>query len=376
MKAACLQENLSRALATVAQAASRNRADIAHNALLTAERSGLTVYATDRAMSASIHIPAQVAEEGSAAIPARLIAELAAAMPQERADLESTHAPIGVNLQCGRQEANISGANPADYPPKPRIDPAPAWRIEPDEFRKALIHTLFATSRDPARPALGAVCMTASDARIEFAATDGFRLSIYAAPLSEPAHPPGSVLMPARALEIIARLLTAETNPARISLSADGRRALARLNAADITALQPEPGFPEHGALVPDRSATTITVNAAALRNAARSARLFESASAGSLRLQTPASSNGARALTISSDNDDAGYHTGAIDAVIEGPDAKIAIYSKYLIEALEPLGSENATLSLNDPTQPALVRAADNDAYRHVIMPVFVRWN
>lgn len=376
MKVACLQDKLARALAITSQAASRSHGHITQNALLTAERQGITAYATDLEVSASIFVPAQVIEEGAAALPARLIAELAAAMPPERADIQSTDAPVGVSLKCGRQRANISGANAADYPQPIDIDDSRAWRIEPERLRKAINHTLFASAADKARPALCAVNIDMRQDSAEFAATDSFRLSKFITPLTEPALDEAQILINTRALEIITRLLSAETNPVRIALSEDKKRALIRLDSADITTLQPDAAFPKYASLIPTSSATTITVNAASLRNAARSARLFEPAMAGAIRLQTQPGLNGERRLGIAAANEDAGYHQSDIDAVVEGPDAKIAIYSKYLIEALEPLGTEPVTLYLDTPTQPALLRSDDAQSYEHVIMPVFVQWH
>lgn len=376
MKVACLQDKLARALAVTAQAAARNQSHITQHALLTAERQGITAYATDLEVSASIFVPAQVIEEGAIALPARLIAELTAAMPPDRADIQSTDAPVGVSLECGRQRANISGANAADYPQPIAINDSRAWRIEPEQLRKAINHTLFASAADKARPSLCAVNVTMRQDSAEFAATDSFRLSKYTASLSEPALEDDQILLNDRALEIVSRLLSAETNPVRIALSEDKKRALIRLESADITALQPEAQFPNYASLIPDKSATTVTVNAASLRNAARSARLFEPAMAGAIRLQTQPGLNGERRLGIAATDDELGYHHGYIEASVEGPDAKIAIYSKYLIEALEPLGMESATLHLNTPTEAALLRSVDSESYEHVIMPVFVRWS
>ncbi|MDP6402971.1 MAG: DNA polymerase III subunit beta, partial [SAR202 cluster bacterium] len=76
MRVSCLQENLSRGLSVVGRAvATRTTLPITQNVLISTDQSRLKLAATNLEIAISTWIGAQVEEEGSLTIPARLLTE-------------------------------------------------------------------------------------------------------------------------------------------------------------------------------------------------------------------------------------------------------------------------------------------------------------
>jgi DNA polymerase III subunit beta len=61
------------------------------------------------------------------------------------------------------------------------------------------------------------------------------------------------------------------------------------------------------------------------------------------------------------------------VDARIEGQDLQVAFNSKYVIDLLGILGTEEVQLGLTGPLNPGAVRPVGRDDYLHIIMPVRV---
>ena len=123
MKLSCLQENLSRGLSVVQRAvATRTTLPITQNVLLSTDNSRLKLAATNLEIAISTWIGAQVEEEGSITIPARLLTEFVSSLPPERIDISLIPQPLGLELSCARFEAHINGQDADDFPPIPTVE--------------------------------------------------------------------------------------------------------------------------------------------------------------------------------------------------------------------------------------------------------------
>jgi DNA polymerase-3 subunit beta len=108
---------------------------------------------------------------------------------------------------------------------------------------------------------------------------------------------------------------------------------------------------------------------------ATRTASIFARDGSGIVRLQV--SGDGEGKLSISSKAEELGNNQGDIDASVEGSEAeaKIAFNSKYLSEVLDVLQQDQVALETSTPSSPGVIRLIDNDAFLHVVMPMFVQW-
>ena len=105
MKLSCLQENLSRGLAIVGRAvATRTTLPITQNVLLTTDQSMLKLSATNLEIAITTWIGAQVEEEGSITVPARLLTGICGlpALRTDRCGYESQAPRLAVDLRTVR----------------------------------------------------------------------------------------------------------------------------------------------------------------------------------------------------------------------------------------------------------------------------------
>ena len=165
MRLSCLQENLSRGLSVVGRAvATRTTLPITQNVLMSTDQSRLKLVATNLEIAITTWLGAQVEEEGSITVPARLLTEFVSSLPQERIDISSTPQGLGLALQCARFEANINGTDAADFPPIPTVESGAIGKVDTQQLRDAITHVAFAAATEDSRPVLTGVKVEISGA--------------------------------------------------------------------------------------------------------------------------------------------------------------------------------------------------------------------
>jgi DNA polymerase-3 subunit beta len=75
--------------------------------------------------------------------------------------------------------------------------------------------------------------------------------------------------------------------------------------------------------------------------------------------------------VVVSCINMDLGEAHEELDAAYQGEGFKVGFNGRYILEFLAAIDSAEVCLSIADPLSPALFRAAGDDAYGCVIMPM-----
>lgn len=379
MRLSCLQENLVRGLSVVSRAvATRTTLPITQNVLLSTDQSRLKLAATNLEIAITTWIGAQVEEEGSITIPARLLTDFVNSLPSERIDIESTAQPKGLNLQCARTETHINGTDAEDFPPIPTVESGVAGKIEPQVLKDAINHVAFAAATEDSRPVLTGVKVEISGQDFTFAAADGFRLAVYRGKLAEPMPEDVSFIIPSRAMQEVNRVIGGQEEPVEFTITPQKSQALFRLESVEIMSQLIQGTFPNYSQLIPQSYGTRAIVELEDFLRATRTASIFARDGSGIVRIQLTGGDNGTGRLLISSRAEELGDNQGEINASIEGDDAKIAFNAKYLAEVLDVLGKGQVALETTSPSSPGVLKpvtiAPDTD-YVHVVMPMFVQW-
>ncbi|MDD5083019.1 MAG: DNA polymerase III subunit beta [Dehalococcoidales bacterium] len=377
MKLSCLQENLNRGLGIVSRAvAARTTLPITNNVLLVAEQSRLNLVATNLEMAISCWIGAKVEEEGAITVPARLLTEFVGSLPSDRVDVSLSPKTRTLVLKCARFEARISGVDAKDFPPIPKIEDGITTSVEVEALRQGISHVAFAAASEDSRPVLTGVDSRFEGNLLTLAAADGFRLAVYKVPLSKPVDPATEVIIPARTLNELNRLITDQEESVEITVNPNKSQALFRLKNIELVSQMVQGTFPQYAQLIPQSYKTRVVVDVAQFLMAAKTASIFARDGGGIARLlMTPGKELTPGKLTISARSEELGEDVGDIDAIVEGEEAKIAFNSKYLIEVLSVLREQQVALETTNPSSPGVIRPVGTDNYIHVVMPMFVQW-
>jgi len=375
MKVSCSQEDLSKGLAVVGRAvATRAVLPITNNVLIATEGSQLKLAATNLEIAITCWIGATIEEEGTITIPARLVTDFVNSLPSGRIDMILSPRSQSLELRCARYEAHVSGLDPADFPPIPKIAEGVTIKVKPEELRMALNQVVFAAASEESRPVLTGVDAEFDGNQLTLAAADGFRLAVRKLSLDTPVDEKISVIIPARSLAELNRLITDQQEPVELTINPKKSQTIFRLRNAEMVSQLIQGTFPNYEQLIPQAYSTRAVVKLSELLMATRSASIFARDGSGIVRLQIMPK-DGKGKIAISARAEEVGDNLGEVDAVVEGEEAKIAFNSKYLMDVLGVLTEEEVALEATTSSSPGVIRPIGKDNYIHVVMPMFVQW-
>lgn len=376
MKVQVLQENLQRGLSIVGRAvATRSTLPITANVLLQTENGRLKLAATDLDIGITSWIGARIDEEGATTVPARLITDFVASLPPAPVDLQIPDRSREVHLECARNESTINAMDAEDFPRIQAISGGATLQLDPKALKHAIDRVEFGAASDDSRPALTGVHIKTDGTRLTLAAADGFRLAVSDIELAEAPAEPIEVIVPARAVRELSRLIADTQDPVEMRVNQQRTQVQFVMVETELVAQLIQGVFPNYSQLIPAEWTTRATVSVDEFKRLTRIAAIFARDGSGIIRLEmTPPEGGETGTLKVTARADEIGDNEGVIDAEIEGQAGRIAFNSRYLGDVLNALHGE-VTLELTNPYSQGAFRPVGDSAYVHVVMPMYVDW-
>ena len=377
MKLSCRQENLSKGLSLVGRAvATRSTLPITSNVLLATEESRLKLVATNLEIAITCWIGAKIEEEGSLTVAARLLNDFVSSLAGDQIDIEVPANTKVLSMQCGRVEAKMSGIDAEEFPPIPEVTEGLATQIAPEVLHRAIEQVAFAAATEDSRPVLTGVKMEFTGNTLSLIAADGFRLAVHQATLLEPVEESTEVIVPAKSLQELNRLLGDQDEPVLVLVNPNRSQLLFKLKNLEMVSQLIQGTFPNYREILPKSHDTKAVVDVQELLRASRLAAIFAQDASGIVRLfVTPGEGPAPGKATICAKAEEIGENQSEIDTVVEGNASKIAFNSRYLLDVLSVLGRGKVVLETTSPSSPGVFKPVDAENYIHVVMPMFVQW-
>jgi DNA polymerase III subunit beta len=373
MKVTVLQENLARGLSIVSRAVSpRSTLPVLANVLIATDEGRLRLSATNLELGITCWIGAKIEEEGSTTVPSRTLADLVGTMPDPQVSLTLNTQTQTLNVRSGSSTNDIKGIDAQEFPPLPVPDFEDAILINVADFKEMIQQVAFAASTDEARPVLMGVLVTVEKDLVTMAAADGFRLSVRKAALSSAVAAPVSAIIPARALNELARIASDGEQMIQMVLPKGRGQVVFRIKDAELVSQLIDGTFPDYQQIIPRSHKSRTLVSTASLLKACRQAEIFAREGSNVVRLNIK--TNGEMQpgeVEISAHSEETGSNETLVEATVDGIPLLIAFNVKYLREVLEVVKSPNVAIETSAPNAPGVVRPVGDDHFLHVIMPM-----
>lgn len=372
MKVSVSQQQLAHGLSVVSRAVSpRSTLPVLGNVLLASDEGRLRLAATNLELGISCWIGSQIAEEGSITVPARLLTDLVNTLPNDTVHLTVNTSTFTLTVRCGTSSTEIKGIDAQEFPPMPASDPKDGIQLKVSDFKEMIQQVAFAASSDEARPVLQGVQTTINAATIALAATDGFRISVRKTNLPEPAARNLTMLIPARALNELARI--AQDGEDMVSLiTPPGRgQVIFHLENAELVSQLIDGNFPDYKVILPRNFKTQTIVSSAAFLKACKQAEIIARNGNNVVRLNLQKYDDRPGEIEVSAQTEETGSSENKIDANVEGPGLVVALNVRYLREVIEVVKTPNLVLQTNDNKSPVQIQPVGDETFQHVIMPM-----
>ncbi|HAY83483.1 MAG TPA: DNA polymerase III subunit beta, partial [Chloroflexi bacterium] len=278
-----------------------------------------------------------------------------------------------LNVRSGTSTNDIKGIDAQEFPPLPVPDMDGAVQLSVVDFREMIHQVSFAASTDEARPVLMGVLMVIEGDQITMAAADGFRLSVRKATFASPAPVPLNVIIPARALNELARIAGDGEGSISMAVQTGRGQIIFRVKDVELVSQLIDGTFPDYQQIIPRSYKSRTLVSTTALLKACKQAEIFAREGSNVARLDIKAAEGEMKPseLEISATSEETGKNETIVEATVDGSGVLIAFNVKYLREALEVIKTPNVALETSASNSPGVVRPVGEDDFLHVIMPM-----
>jgi DNA polymerase III subunit beta len=382
MRLVCSQNQLATNISLVSRAvASRPTHPVLANILLVADAESQTLGLTafDLNLGIQVTFAANVEVGGSITLPARLLNDIVSRLPDAEITLSVDEGEI-VAITCGSGRYQVHGLPVAEFPELPQIaSDGETTYLPVESLLLGLEGALFAASTDETKRILTGVHVTANADKLEFAATDGHRLSVVNANFMAAEDLPGGtsdgqpsleVTIPSRALRELERMLNAQTEGA-IAVRFDRSQMIFQSANQILTSRLLDGSYPNYRALIPSQFTRQITLERKLLISALE--RIAVLADQKNNIVKVSFNTTG-QEISLSVEAPDVATGKESLPAQISGDDLDIAFNVKYLLDGLKAIDSSEIQLKLNNSTSPAIITPIGAVQMTYLIMPVQIR--
>lgn len=334
-----------------------------------ATQSKLAVTGFDLAMGIKVEFGANVIRGGVAAIPAKLLLDIVSRLPQGELTIETDSEFLTV-LTSASGSYEVRGMNPEEYPELPEISATQQIKLDPQKLVDAIKNTLFAVSPDEAKQVLNGVHLNIQGKSLDFAATDGHRLSVVqiaSEDLDE--NSAFSATIPLRVMRELEKLLQRRTEPVAIHFSSE--QVFVELKTEDrrtrLTGRTLQGAYPAYRTLIPSAFRLKVTVDRKAVLGSVERISVFGDDKKIACVF---AISEADQRVAIATETQPNGHGREVIDLQVVGPDTAFAFNIKYLLDILRTAQSNEIELHANDPLAPVVFKPVGSDDTIFLMMP------
>lgn len=375
MKITCKQQDLSRGLSIVSHAVSnRSTLPILANILLATEHGRLKLSATNLEIGINCWVDAQIYEEGTTTVPAKLLTDFINGLPQAPVDINVPDDTNKANIKGEGISANIKGMDASEFPLIPNAEDGEAPIIvDASLLREMIAEVAIAASEDESRPVFTGVLVQVNNEKLTFAAADSFRLAVRTAPLPGDDSTHGDILIPARTLKELERILPSD-GAVQMIVTPNRSQVLFHTEQIDLVSRLIEGNFPNFRQIIPKEHTTRAVVETKAFAAHVKSASLFARDSSNITRVKMQGGEGSGLepgSVTVEATAEDLGDNVGILNAAVDGPEQQIIFNVKYLADVLSVIGTPEVAIEINSPTKPGVIKPVGPADYTYVIMPM-----
>lgn len=363
MKFSILQQDLLPPLQAAARSAGiRSTLPVLDNLLLAVEDNKLKIAATNLELGVIKYINVEAEVPGEITVPAKILVELISGLGQNKITLESSGEVLTVS--SGKLKASINGIAASEFPVIPlSSDKGVSF---PKETFLSSAQILFASAIDEGRPILTGILTEVVGGKLDFVATDGFRLAHRQ--LDLPKEAPGfKSLIPRRTFEEVLRLIGEEDiEEVNIATSESQNQIIFNLGSTEVSSRLIEGQFPAWGKIIPQKIVAKAIISKDEFLKAIKLAAIFAKNEANIVVI-----SSGKGILKLESHTKEVGSQENEVEGEVEGEELKIAFNTKFILDAVSNSPASQIMIEFSGPLSAALIKPVGVEGLQYIIMPV-----
>ena len=344
-----------------------NTQAILNNFLFDLNGDTLKVSASDLETTVTTSIAVNSDDSGSIAVPARLLLDILKTFVEQPLTFtvgENNLAEISSN----QGKYSLAYVSSLEFPEAVQLSEPSTTTISSKILASAISKTIFAAGNDDLRPVMNGVFFDFTTENLTFVATDAHKLVMYKRNDIGASESVGFIV-PKKPLSLLRNfLLESKSN---VLIEYNDKNAKFTFDKTELICRLIEGKYPNYGNVIPRENPNKLVINRNQFLNSLRRAGIFSNKTTFQVRLKLA----GASLQIYAEDMDYSNKADEQLSCDYQGDDMEIGFNSKFLVEMLANLESDEISLGMSLPERAGLLAPKDGldvgEEIAMVVMPV-----
>ena len=364
MKFSCEKALLQAAISTTSRAVSPKSSIPALEGILLEAGSDLRLTGYNLETGIRTIVPADIREEGTLVLGARLFGEIVRKLPDDIVTFQSEN--YMVNIKCGMSEFNILGTDPEEFPELPTVEYQNSLILPQSRLKAMISQTLFAVSDNESRPIHTGSLFEVDSEGLTIVSVDGYRLALRHESIDKKEGAETfSFVVPGAALSEVEKICSDVDEPASVTQGA--RHVMFKVGDTMLVSRRLEGEFLAYRQAIPRNNTIHVEGDTRALLSSIDRVSLIISD-----KLKSPLrcvfDSNRLKISTKTAIGD--AYDECPLSG--DGGGLEIGFNNKYLMDALKAAPADKVRLELTTGVSPCVILPTEGEEnFLYMVLPV-----
>lgn len=350
---------------------SNNTLPILDDFLFEVGETSLKVTSSDLETTMTVELELAKSEEpGAIAVPAKILLETLKTFSDIPIIFHIDEESQLIEISAGDGKYKLTGHKGEEYPKSPQLEDTTFITMESAVLANAISKTIFATGNDDLRPVMSGVFCELEPDSITFVATDAHKLVRYRR-TDVQADASASFVLPKKPLNMLKNLLSNDALAVRIEYNQTN--ALFVFRNFQLICRLIDGKYPNYDAVIPSSNPNKLFIERIPFLNSIKRVAIFANQSTHQIRLKL----TGQELILSAEDIDYSNEAKERLNCNYEGDDIEIGFNSKFLLEMLTNLDSDEIRVEMSAPNRAGIILPINNESKDEdilmLIMPVML---
>jgi len=337
---------------------SSNTMPILDNFLFEIENKNLKITASDLKTTMNVNMDVDFdIEEGIGyhyAVPAKILIDILKTLPNQPLTFTfDNNSKLEITSESGVYEIPYSDAK--EYPVLESLENPSTTTISSKILENAISKTIFATGTDDLRPVMTGVLFQLSTTSLTFVATDAHKLVKYQR-TDITSSEDADFIMPKKPLNVLKTIFSTLKEDEEVEINYNISNATFSFKNCVLNCRLIDGKYPNYEGVIPKNNSKKLVVDRSRLINSVSCVSIFSNKQTHQVRLKIAGNE-----LNLSADDKD--YSNKADERLTcdyEGDDIMIGFNSKFLLEMLKNLKSDEIQIEMSEPNRAGVLSPID----------------
>ena len=360
----CEKQEILEGISTVQKAITgKSTMPILEGIYIKTNENSLTLIGSDMDVSIQTTVNANIIEQGSIVIDAKIFGEIIRKLPNSSIKIETLENQI-IRITCEKSVFDVVYMNTNEFPELPEINENLKISVKQNILKNMIKGTSFAIAQDETRPILQGILFEVKNKNLNLVALDGYRLAIKSEFLDTDIDI--EVVIPGKTLNEVSKIL--EDVDDIVNITFTNNHILFNLEKTKIISRLLEGKFINYNSLLPQEHKLLVDVNRQELQNAIERASLMaKDGNTNLIKLDIQQDN-----LIITS-NSQLGKVREEMSIKLQGDEVQIAFNSRYLLDVLKNIEDDEVVMKMTSGISPCVIEEKNSDNAKYLVLPVRV---